>query len=667
MLANRLYLLALSLCGALFFLGSGSLLGCGEFAFAESSNSRSQTPSKDALDNYLETITRKLQQEWHPPATCRWFENRTIESSVQFLIYPDGSIRILDLKKWSIDPTFDRELLCLIVSSSPLERPPIDSSSVIEVVFTCSGRAVSATHRTIKIEKLRSEAESTISQAASKGSTAAENAGVKLERLAKAYYHDPTCPGLEAAIVQALQQVGVDTESKKSVKAAGEFFVGHASLDLCHDSDGSTQAAIGLLSFGKRRFGGRIFTVGLLDSYAKKIALSALKALPARHEPRDGLEMLSMGKAYELADQLDLARACYDQACEQGSHSLVTTSELIGLAARMDMSKVLYESSSRKLDGELIPKNPTSSAIEKVLWWLPEDTEVLNVVCGPLKFPESTMNEMHFRSLNGIDESKYLFDEDLALHMMLSPDFLHMSHLSVDKTISITASRHFTMPTNLGVGVFEGAQITVFDTRNKVDSAALFLSGFMKHAQRTFTINGIRVYEDHKKCENDHWKSFICSPAKGVLVVATNRVFLEELLARAQRKHSLRALSESLPVWKYVDKNANIWAIRNYDSPNAVFDFSSPLFLGRGQILRDKEAKGLAFDYRIGQKYARLTYLSSSKPALKEVEHYWQSVSESLVIERTLSLYGSALQLKLRKDPYVSFVLLGWLGQICCL
>jgi hypothetical protein len=72
----------------------------------------------------------------------------------------------------------------------------------------------------------------------------------------------------------------------------------------------------------------------------------------------------------------------------------------------------------------------------------------------------------------------------------------------------------------------------------------------------------------------------VAFPDDQVMFVATNPLFLKETLVRMRGSHEEKALPDTLPEWKFVNKQAQFWGLRHYAKSEANEDPSSP-FGGR--------------------------------------------------------------------------------------
>jgi hypothetical protein len=88
---------------------------------------------------------------------------------------------------------------------------------------------------------------------------------------------------------------------------------------------------------------------------------------------------------------------------------------------------------------------------------------------------------------------------------------------------------------------------------------------------------------------------FITFPEKGVVLVATNKGFLQEMLARKRSAQGQIALPDSLPEWTYVDKTAKFWGLRHYDKLQSKYDPTSPFGGKKSANFPDEKAVDLTY------------------------------------------------------------------------
>jgi hypothetical protein len=107
---------------------------------------------------------------------------------------------------------------------------------------------------------------------------------------------------------------------------------------------------------------------------------------------------------------------------------------------------------------------------------------------------------------------------------------------------------------------------------------------------------------------------------------------LHEVLTRMQHKSERRLLPEQLPEWKFVNKQADIWALRHCDKKSTAFDPSSLAFVGKKDksSYLDETIQGIAFEYRKAEGRAKITYLSTDSKAQELRKLAWTESADQL-------------------------------------
>jgi hypothetical protein len=222
-------------------------------------------------------------------------------------------------------------------------------------------------------------------------------------------------------------------------------------------------------------------------------------------------------------------------------------------------------------------KIPTS--VDELLWWLPGDTETIQVTQtvkgarGPLfAAMGATRGEIEFGDV--------AYAEPLQRHLR-----------SATLKATIQGARRFRPASGLGATPHDGAIVFLFAAPLGPAGTALFQE-LTKSAAAVHQSGAVRVLEFRDEIESDVWVSLIAMPADNVLVVATDRVYLDELLARRHAGGAARALPQDLPEWKVVDTRAAYWAVRHY-AREPREDTTSPFTKGRDGAAFDPDAIGV--------------------------------------------------------------------------
>jgi hypothetical protein len=173
------------------------------------------------------------------------------------------------------------------------------------------------------------------------------------------------------------------------------------------------------------------------------------------------------------------------------------------------------------------------------------------------------------------------------------------------------------------------------------------------------------------KSEEDLWTAYVAFPKPNVAVVATDKDYLREVLARMGGKKAERALPDTLAEWKHVNTHAQFWAVRHYRKIGAEKDPTSPFGHCPGSTPDDK-AIGLTFSFDAEKSAtATVTYLSADEnslqrfqktyfaehgPALTEMHvRYWEP--EPSAVEGSYDLD------QIESGSYFVFVLAALLGH----
>ena len=253
-----------------------------------------------------------------------------------------------------------------------------------------------------------------------------------------------------------------------------------------------------------------------------------------------------------------------------------------------------------------------SAGIERAVSSLPADTETIVVANGPFGFTGKVdAKETKDSSISNKEIASHF--QGLPLGPIRFKDGLLSEQLE-GKMIefAVEGSRHFRSPTSLGEMPYEGCSIIFF-----VDNLRDEIGSFSKDSQHSIwhveQIEGHQVSVFQEKMEQDTWTIFVTFPNEHLVLLATDRGYLAETLARMQGKVGPRALPSNLPEWKYVDTQAPFWGLRHYDKSQSQFDPSSPYGGRKSANFPDEQAIGVtvAFDPERG-RLATLTYFSGN-------------------------------------------------------
>jgi len=258
--------------------------------------------------------------------------------------------------------------------------------------------------------------------------------------------------------------------------------------------------------------------------------------------------------------------------------------------------------------------------VSKAISWLPAGTETLIVANGPFLIPppETEVDEDRTRLLSK-EEINEKF-EALPNALVGLPEGLLEKLNSRTVAFAMEGSRHFRSPSELGEMPYEGCDIVVF-----VGDVSSLGDAFMRDSKNVGTkfeeVEGQRVAVFQEKLEEDVWTTLVAFPRPNVLVVATSRDYLRDVLARIRGATGPKALPDELPEWKYVNTRARCWALRHYDKSQADLDPSSPIGAEKFADFPNDKAIGLVFNFDpVPGRGTTITYLSGAKDVLGIVQ-----------------------------------------------
>jgi hypothetical protein len=258
--------------------------------------------------------------------------------------------------------------------------------------------------------------------------------------------------------------------------------------------------------------------------------------------------------------------------------------------------------------------------LNTVLLWLPADTETLQVASGPFWMSNFVIGRQEDENHKVATEELEKQFRGVALGSFDSGKGLLEKHLAGLKVLfALEGSRHFRPPTDLGELPFEGCALAIFqeDLEGRRD---VFMKDAAGVAARIEEIEGQKIAHVEEQMERDTWSSFIAFPLKGVVLVSTNKQFLQEMLARMRGKEGERALPDSLREWTYVNKTAQFWGLRHYDKQQAKYDPTSPFGGKKSANFPDEEAVGLTYqsDPKT-ERRATVTYIGSPRAETRKI------------------------------------------------
>jgi hypothetical protein len=283
------------------------------------------------------------------------------------------------------------------------------------------------------------------------------------------------------------------------------------------------------------------------------------------------------------------------------------------------------------LHGNDRPKGADSSiTVDQALLWLPANTETLIVSQGPFELKPAEPADQKVGQPQPLDKALQLLPCGLATQQE-SNSLKSLKGLTVDFVLE--GARGFRSPKGLGMMPYDGCHITVFknDLKTARDS---FIDALKSENPGEEQVAGQKTYVIKAKLEEDAWKFYLTIPRPNVILVATDRAYLEEVLKRMamKEKPTDRAFPDNLPEWKHVDRKAKFWGMRHYDKLNAKNDPSTPLTTeNRAANIPDPKAIGLVFEYDSAKEnLITVKYLSDNEDAARIAAMGWTHETEGL-------------------------------------
>jgi hypothetical protein len=275
---------------------------------------------------------------------------------------------------------------------------------------------------------------------------------------------------------------------------------------------------------------------------------------------------------------------------------------------------ILIRCAAARAGDEPIPAK-LPERVEQFIRWLPLETETIIVSQAPFELAEP---------------KDMLEPVEVALRMLscgttlgIRDDFIRKELKGQKIVCAVEGSCRFRSPKSLGMMPYDGCEIVCFSEDAKAKLGVAF-ERLLNTAKTKEQVAGTQVAVFHEKLENDDWTFFVAHPRPEILLCATERGYIKEVLERMAGGGKGRALSETLPEWSRVDVKAPVWGVRHYQKENALRDPSSPLNKQAAANHPDPDAVGFVFWYEPGKVASiHARYLSHAKGAAAIVMDGW--------------------------------------------
>lgn len=271
---------------------------------------------------------------------------------------------------------------------------------------------------------------------------------------------------------------------------------------------------------------------------------------------------------------------------------------------------------------------------QELMGWLPADTESVVAARGPFLIPaesdkaDDENDQAWFTRKATQTEIRSAFEE-LPLELFYEFDLAKILKSS-EVAYALQGSRHFREPKG-GTEVmdFEGCSIIVFKKDLGELAGSLELAA-IRDGARNDTIGGTRVLISEEKSEGAVFTRILAIPRSNIMLVANNRKYLREVLARMSQKSTPRALPGQLPEWQCLDANARFWGLRHYDPTQAKLDPTSP-FGGEGTPSASNDSKAIGVLFALDPKNEQslvITFLTGDEARVMAEASRGKSVVE---------------------------------------
>ena len=245
----------------------------------------------------------------------------------------------------------------------------------------------------------------------------------------------------------------------------------------------------------------------------------------------------------------------------------------------------------------------------QVINWLPEDTESIVLVRGPLQKgvlkdfrdpPPLSMSPSNSPApaLAPVPIRRPLSDfrqESLVAFTSL----FGLSGKAFIRNISdhevclvVAAAQGFGRPVIGGASTYKGGQIIVF--RNAIPDVGVQAKAHEQVSLVQIERNGVVRLDSGEKWgeKDDRFTVYYAKPKPSVLIAATDVRFLKTMLQRIARPPVSRTPVLGFPEWKYVDVESSVWGVRHRRTATPIY------------ILAKAEKNGLPFPQLSGVSFS---------------------------------------------------------------
>jgi len=248
--------------------------------------------------------------------------------------------------------------------------------------------------------------------------------------------------------------------------------------------------------------------------------------------------------------------------------------------------------------------------VEQAIRWLPEDTETIIVVRGPLKetpvekppvkdpvvkepvdptrpylpaLPQSPQAALDFHQLSL---------EDWTWTFGVAGDAFVQNVVKQRIRFVVAAGRHFGPPVIGGRSTFEGCQLILFD--NDVPDVGVQPANGEKVGVEQIEYNRVVRVDTNWGRQEEKLSVYYAKPKPAILIAATDIRFVKTMLNRIGHPPASRTPLLGFPEWEYVDTTAPVWGIRHRRTAKPFYILAAPSKEG----FPFSELSGVTFSYQ---------------------------------------------------------------------
>ena len=274
---------------------------------------------------------------------------------------------------------------------------------------------------------------------------------------------------------------------------------------------------------------------------------------------------------------------------------------------------------ARARDLEPVSTVSLSPQILEFLRWLPADTETVAVTQVPIVLPA----EKEWYEL----EPEY-FTRRISTVCGMLPGYTWAKGLKLDRVVS--GSRNFRPPTNMGMSLFDGCSVMVIAEDSPISGRQIMQEASI-NCDFKERESGLEILCFKKQIMDDAWTFYMCSVDPDIILWASDRRYLNELLARRKSKAERQAFLPSSELWRNLDVRSDFFALRDFrkcKSPTGSPNTFLLLEPAPERIYIDTGLVGYRVSYNYSTTTLEETYISNDWKA-QELREYHETHSKS--------------------------------------